>query len=241
MSIRSIHANIKGEILKEIEKAQFSIYVAVAWFTDEDLFNLLCKKAAHCIAVQVILHNDLKEVNSINFSKNGLDFPRLHFCGGEIYLLKGHHNKYCIIDGKIYLSGSYNWTFGASMKQDGFESLEIYEDADLAKSKQEAFNNLLSISVSYLDALPKISTPKVEISRLIFFEFKQITNHLIQAIVVDFSGKTYLTFYIPGYYNKTTIDKVSIIDEENGTRYISPNTHFIVFENCLWLLLKKKR
>lgn len=238
--MRSIHANIKKELLKNLDQAKSSIYAAIAWFTDEDIFNILCQKAALNVEVQIILHNDLKESNSINFSRKGLDFSRLHFCGAEIFLLKGHHNKYCIIDSKTYLSGSYNWTFGASMKQDGFESLEIYEDEDLAKSKQLAFNQLLSMSSGYTELIPKVSLPRMEIKNLIFIDFKPVSSHFIQAVATDSMGKNYLKFYIPGSFRKTSIEQVAAKNEENGTLSISPDTHFVIFEKSLWLLPKKK-
>ena len=37
--------NIKQVIAEHLEAAERSIFVAVAWFTDKDLYDILCRKA----------------------------------------------------------------------------------------------------------------------------------------------------------------------------------------------------
>ncbi len=37
--------NLKLVLIEELKKAQTSIYVAVAWFTDQDVLNLLTEKS----------------------------------------------------------------------------------------------------------------------------------------------------------------------------------------------------
>ena len=44
--------NIKQVIAEHLEAAERSIFVAVAWFTDKDLYDILCRKARAGLAVR---------------------------------------------------------------------------------------------------------------------------------------------------------------------------------------------
>lgn len=48
------------------------------------------------------------------------------------------HNKFCIIDDHITLTGSYNWTASADLKND--ENLLIIESKEIARIYKEQFN-----------------------------------------------------------------------------------------------------
>ena len=50
------------------------------------------------------------------------------------------HNKYCIIDGKILITGSFNWTVSAVKYNQ--ENLVILENESLCKKFLEAFEKL---------------------------------------------------------------------------------------------------
>jgi phosphatidylserine/phosphatidylglycerophosphate/cardiolipin synthase-like enzyme len=67
---------IHETILTELQKAQKSLYVAVAWFTDHNLFQALCRRAAAGAAVELMITSD-----AINFREGGL---RLASCAGRV-------------------------------------------------------------------------------------------------------------------------------------------------------------
>ena len=50
------------------------------------------------------------------------------------------HNKFAIIDGKILLTGSFNWTLAADQKNE--ENLLIIEDRKVIKAYQKRFEYL---------------------------------------------------------------------------------------------------
>lgn len=96
---------IKDLLTRELNSAKYLIWVAVAWFTDRDLANLLYKKSKQGVNVQIIINDD--EINSTLAS--GL---KDHF---ETYLVPKSakqlmHNKFCVIDLQTVVHGSYNWT-----------------------------------------------------------------------------------------------------------------------------------
>nr|WP_269009829.1 hypothetical protein [Aquirufa ecclesiirivi] len=53
--------DIQNQIIEQIKLAKYSIWVAVAWFTDKTLFDLLIIKKQEGINVQIIVFND--EIN----------------------------------------------------------------------------------------------------------------------------------------------------------------------------------
>lgn len=101
-----IHSTIKSLI----SEAETSIKVATAWFTDQELFDILKQKASQGVSVEVVISNK-KENDRLNFEE-------LRLLGGKV-LIKDvssygmMHQKYCIVDNVTAIQGSYNWTINA--------------------------------------------------------------------------------------------------------------------------------
>ncbi len=69
MQTEAIFENIAERIITEIQKANNSIYIAVAWFTNKSIFEQLIKKAKNGCQIQIIISNDLiNENSSIDFN-----------------------------------------------------------------------------------------------------------------------------------------------------------------------------
>lgn len=129
MQTQAFFENIQQEIKIELQKAKRSVVIAVAWFTDSELFNAICKLASQGISVQLLLMND--EINN----SCGIDYEKLIKAGGKVWKAgKGEHdtlmhNKFCVIDEEVVINGSYNWTNKAKQNH---ESITIIRDAELA-------------------------------------------------------------------------------------------------------------
>lgn len=128
--------DIQQQIIEEVKKAQFIIWVAVAWFTDPKLFELLKVKKCSGVNIQVIIIDD--EINA----KATLNFEN-HF---ETYRVakKGFfenimHHKFCILDLKTVIHGSYNWTVKAQYNK---ESISIDTSRELAEKYAAQFIKL---------------------------------------------------------------------------------------------------
>lgn len=121
-----ISDNFETHIINELMLAQQSIKIAVAWFNSKNILNILCWKLRGGVCVELILHYD--EINSE--SESSLDFSEYNRVGGTLIWAKGEkstmHVKFCIIDDKVLLHGSCNWTYRAFKKND--EVLNITTD-----------------------------------------------------------------------------------------------------------------
>ena len=107
-------------IIEELNKAINTIYVCVAWFTDEELRDVLLTKLNEGVDVRVITYQD-----GIN-KKHGVDFKEIPSTKRRSERGGIMHSKYCIIDNHVTISGSYNWTDNASEHND--ENIEIIQD-----------------------------------------------------------------------------------------------------------------
>lgn len=126
MTTQAYFEDIQTHILRELRQTKHSIRLAVAWFTDPSLFEVLCQKAALGFSVELLLAN-----HSINHQSN-LPYKKLQEAGGKVWWIGNGsdqaplmHNKFCIIDRRVLVFGSYNWTRRA---QTNHESITVIED-----------------------------------------------------------------------------------------------------------------
>ncbi len=112
MNTEEVHfEEISSKIVNELVIANSEIKVAMAWFTDRSLFEILLEKVKLGVDVDLILAD--KEENK------RLDFDNLEAHGATITWISGEafgmmHQKFCIIDSTTLINGSFNWTVNAS-------------------------------------------------------------------------------------------------------------------------------
>lgn len=122
-----IFENIEQRILTEIGDAHYAIFVSVAWFTNKKLFNALLEKAKNNCYVSIIIQLD--EINS----QCGIDYSQIQIGRSECFMISKDeellHDKFCVIDFKKVITGSYNWTYKASQNS---ENILILNDPSVA-------------------------------------------------------------------------------------------------------------
>ena len=143
MELKAHFSNLHEVIIDHLEQAQSEIVAAIAWFTDRDIFEVLCKKARSGVKVSVALIGD-----EINQGPGGLNFHRLGNLGGQaIFLPPGSrdvptmHHKFCVIDHSTVITGSYNWSQKARSND---ENITVVTDsADFAGNYLDVFDRIL--------------------------------------------------------------------------------------------------
>jgi hypothetical protein len=123
---------IKNEIIGQLRKATREIKAAIAWLTDEDIIRTLTQKAESGVSVQVVMSESKENFRSTSKFKDFLKY------GGKLYIAspKFLHHKFCVIDNKTIINGSYNWTYFAQSNEENILvitlDLAIQEDNKLA-------------------------------------------------------------------------------------------------------------
>lgn len=135
--------NIRSQILTELDAANNEIFVAVYWFTNQDLFDKLLEKLDAGIQISLIIHNDY-----INNRETGLPFQKFIDKGGKFYFSSSDnpmHNKFCVIDKSVLINGSYNWTYYAENKNRE-NVLLIKDEAETITAFHQEFEHLKELS-----------------------------------------------------------------------------------------------
>ena len=143
MEFKAHFSNIHKVIIGHLEQAQSEVVAAIAWFTDREIFEVLCKKAQAGVKVSVALIGD-----EINQAPGGLNFHRLTNLGGQVIFLppgsrneRTMHHKFCVIDRATVITGSYNWSHKARSND---ENITVVTDStDFASKYLDTFDSLL--------------------------------------------------------------------------------------------------
>jgi hypothetical protein len=108
---KALFKGIEEELLNDLSNAKNEIKIAVAWFTNHKLYDIICKKIEQGLKVTTVVIYD-----PINVREGGLDWQNYIDIGGVLYMSKYPdimHHKFCLIDNKTLYNGSYNWTYYA--------------------------------------------------------------------------------------------------------------------------------
>ena len=121
-------------ICKHLSGARQSIRIAVCWFSHKDIFEIILTRLRAGVQVELLL-----EYDSQNVREGGLDFQQFVRCGGHLY---GHsnaglmHHKFALIDERLLLSGSYNWTYNSNA-----ENLLVLDDTAILQAFLDEFEH----------------------------------------------------------------------------------------------------
>ena len=134
----SPNGGISARIVQEIEEATTSIDIAMYEFTRTEIGEALVDAKNRGVSVRVIM-------DSSEASETGSQLSRLASAGIALKQMNGTgggimHNKYAIIDGRLLVTGSYNWTTAA--EDDNNENALFLRDPPVIAAYQANFNTL---------------------------------------------------------------------------------------------------
>ncbi len=168
----------RDAIISYLNSARDYIYVAMYAFTSRHLAWALKEAEDDGIDVKVVLCVSSLEdpFSKANFlKKNGVSvrIDTLTYSRGGIM-----HNKFCIIDDSIVITGSYNWTGYAETRNE--ENLLIIHSKRIARKFKRRFETIWRRSVG-LKLPERKSLPKVTIDAL---DKEAIRRNLGKEVVV---------------------------------------------------------
>lgn len=128
IKVKAYFEDIQKQILEQIDAAKYLVWVAVAWFTDKSLMNALYKKQAEGVNVQIIIYDDeINRTSGILQPAFSNYFPLFRINEGQWSKM---HNKFCIIDLKTVIQGSYNWTEAAKRNKETIQTTHGRQEAE---------------------------------------------------------------------------------------------------------------
>lgn len=136
-----------AHILREIEQAKKELLVAVYAFTSDDLAQAIVRARKRGVAVQVVIDREFDLANERSKGKflEAQKVPLRRVSGAKAKIAERDaglmHQKFAVIDRRVVLSGSYNWTHAADSVND--ENLLLFREAGpLAEEYRRAFIRL---------------------------------------------------------------------------------------------------
>jgi len=132
----SLYDNPQKEIIKNINQAEAFINIAMYIFTDREIALPLVKASERGVKVRLYLDKeqvDYKYSQSRFLVQKGIK-TRI---SSNNYIM---HHKFAIIDNRLLLTGSYNWTFSANNRND--ENLMVIDDPEVIEIFQNQFVDL---------------------------------------------------------------------------------------------------
>ena len=167
-------SEILSQIIKELNTAKSSVDIAMAWFTHKQLLEQVSKLCEKGIAVRIVLaKNDYNSSTALaNIKEKGAQVLYLQGSGYGMM-----HHKFCIIDSKRAITGSFNWTGNAVSNSS--ENAIFTSDREIIKPLIMEFDKLLGKEVvtdkskSTIDNVSNFDDPFIE-------QLESITSALIE-------------------------------------------------------------
>ena len=138
--MNSYFQDIEHHINRQIRLAESRLLIAVAWFTNSKIGDEILKKKGVDIEIIVDDNKTNRECkNLLNIQANKVDLTFIKDLNKNYYLM---HNKFCVIDNKTVMTGSYNWTVNANSND---ENITIQTDSTNAAIYTHEFRRIKNI------------------------------------------------------------------------------------------------
>jgi hypothetical protein len=158
---------IEYHLISELRLTKNRLLVAIAWLTNPRIGDALIELKNKNVDIEIIVDdNDINRNNQTlkNLTKNRVNLTFIKNLATSRTLM---HNKFCVIDSKKVITGSYNWTINANSND---ENIVIVTDSDTASFYSHEFRRI------NLSGKP---TDKI------FFDIKD-TESIVNALIAEF-------------------------------------------------------
>lgn len=186
--VNAYFEDIREEILKVLDNAESSIQICMAWLTDKVLMQKLLDKLDSGVDVEICMFDHDSNKRPIadvpdsleNLKKYWADLKTFQEKNGTLNIVPQEidyvHHKFAVVDGKITITGSYNWTKAAISHK---ENIVIIEDELIAQKFLEHLKEIVSVNHSHI----------------INSKFQQCTSHacvgrILKIKIIDFRSST---------------------------------------------------
>jgi len=178
-------SEIKKRILAEINKANQSIFVAMAWFTDKDIANAIIEAKNRTANIDIILSSNVQN-ETVKSMFQGAGITVHAFETGDSRGIM--HHKFCLIDNKISINGSYNFSYNAS--NNNVENIHVTDNPSTYSQLYTEFEKLKynidnNIAVNAIIPAPEKIEEPVKQSNVIDTFSQQLRNLVYSATQIN--------------------------------------------------------
>lgn len=178
-------AEIKQRILSEVNNANQSIYLAMAYFTDRDIAMALVSAKNRNVFVDVILSSNIQN-DTVKLILKGANIIIHAFETGDVRGIM--HHKFCLIDNKITINGSYNYSINAS--NNNVENIHVSDDNSVYSQFFSEFERLKynidnQIAVNTTAQIPENKIQLIEPINIIDTFSKRLHDLIYSAAQID--------------------------------------------------------
>jgi phosphatidylserine/phosphatidylglycerophosphate/cardiolipin synthase-like enzyme len=171
---------IKQRIVSEINKASQCIYVAMAYFTDRDIANSIIEAKSRNVTIDIILSSNAQN-ETVKLMLRGAGIDVHAFSTGDSRGIM--HHKFCLLDNRISINGSYNFSYNAS--NNNIENIHLSDDPEIYRQLLVEFDRLKynidnNIAVNTLSQTPE-DNPQRRQPGDNLDSFSQQLNHLVYS------------------------------------------------------------
>jgi len=161
---QSYFVNLQTITLSELRMARKNVLIAVAWINFDEYYNAFYELLSHGVHIEIIINDDR------NNARYNQQIKKLTDLGAIIHKVNAGgtmHHKFCVIDEKRCLFGSYNWTINAECRN--IEDLNICDEPQVVYSYLKEFVAIRKLSKTDLRLLrnpvicPCCGNPKMNI------------------------------------------------------------------------------
>lgn len=128
--------DIQNQIIEEIRKAKYTIWVAMAWFTNKILYDALVERKKHGVNVQIVIDDNDRNTDAPFRLEDEFETYRINI---QSYYKNFMHDKFCIIDLATVVHGTFNWTNAANYNR---ETISIDKNSVTARAFADEFIKL---------------------------------------------------------------------------------------------------
>ena len=176
---------IKQRIISEINNAEHSIKIAMAYFTDRDIAMSIVEAKNKKIKIDIILSSNAQN-ETVKLILKGAGVNVHAFNTGDPRGIM--HHKFCLIDNKTSINGSYNYSLNASTNN--VENIQVSDDLSTYNQFDSEFERLkfkienqINVAKSNNKSLAEVES--IQPKNIIDTFFKQLKDLVYSAVQID--------------------------------------------------------
>lgn len=180
--------DIRPELLRLINNSQSELTAAVAWFTDSSVFSALSAALARGVKLRLLTQDD--EINNkAPFNLGELARKRAQIWQWNPALLGTMHHKFLVVDQRIVMVGSYNWTLSAA--RFNRENANVFDGPETpVKDYMDVFDEMCHQATCHADSPGISGIFHIDVKAKLRVQIRQIETEIseLEAEKTDLEG-----------------------------------------------------